>query len=76
MKQICSSNIWMMTALSWMAMTFIWTSWPYSVSVTPYPGMSTGSQFWQLQMISRRRSKFCLPKFKNSYVEGRLLLDH
>ena len=76
MKQICSSNIWMTTALSWMAMTFIWTFRPYSVSVTSYPGMSTGNQIWQLQMISRRRSKFCLPKFKKTYVEGMFLFDH
>ena len=76
MKQICSINIWMTTALSWMAMAFICTSRPYSVSVTVYPGMSTGNQIWQLQIISRRRSKICLSKFKKSYVEGRLLLDH
>ena len=75
MKQIWSTNIWMTTALSWMAMTFIWTSRPYSVSVTLYPGMSMGNEIWQLQMISRRRSKICLPRSKKSYVKGRFLLD-
>ena len=74
-KQVCSTNIWMTTALSWMAMTFIWMSRPYSVSVTLYPGMSMGYLFRQPQTISRRRSKICLPKFKKSYVEGWLLLD-
>ena len=54
---------------------FIWMSRPYSRSVTQYPGMSMGNQIWQPQTISRRRSKICLPKFKKSYVEGRLLLD-
>ena len=43
MKQICTTNIWMTTALSWMAMTFIWMSRPYSVSVTLYRGMSMGN---------------------------------
>ena len=53
----------------------IWMSRPDSVSVTLYPGMSMGNQIWQPQRISRRRYKICLPKFKKSYVEGRLLLD-
>ena len=75
MKRICTTSIWMTTALSWMAMTFIWMSRPYSVSVTLYPGMSMGNQIWQLQTILRRRSKNCRPKFKKSYVEGRWLLD-
>ena len=75
MKQICTTNIWMTTALPWMATTFIWMSRPYSVSVTLYPGMSMGNQIWQPQTISRRRSKNCRPKFKKSYVEGRWLLD-
>ena len=75
MKQICSTNIWMTTALSWIATAFIWMSRPYSVSVTQYPGMSIGNEIWQPQTISRRRSKFCLPKFKKSHIEGRLLLD-
>ena len=75
MKQICSTNISITTAFSRMAMTFIWTSRSYSVSVTLYPGMSMGNQIWQPQMISRRKSKICLPKLKKSYVEGRSLLD-
>ena len=69
------TKIWMMTALSRMAMTFIWMSQPYSVSVTLYPGMSMESKIWQPQTILRRRSKICGPKFKKSYVEGRWLLD-
>ena len=75
MKQIGSTNIWMTTALSWMAMTFIWMSRPYSVRVILYPGMSMGNQIWQLQTILRGRSKICRPKFKKSYAEVRLLLD-
>ena len=74
-KQICFVNIWMTTDFLLMAMTLTWTSQPYSVSVTPYPGTSMGNPFWQPQMISRRRSKVCPPKLRKSYAGGTMLLD-
>ena len=40
MKQICSIDLWMRTAFWWMALTFFWTTRPYSVS--------TGNQIWQI----------------------------
>ena len=46
-----------------------------SASVTLYPGMSMENQIWQPQTILGRRSKFSLPKFDKSYVEGRWLLS-
>ena len=72
-KQICCIYISMTTALLWMAMTFTWMSQPYSVSVTPYPWTNMGNQAWQPQMITRRRSKFCPPKFRKSYAGGRFV---
>ena len=56
-------KIWITTALLWMAMTFTWTSQPYSVSVTLYRGARTENESWQLQMSFSRRSKICPPKF-------------
>ena len=45
-----------------------------SASITLYPGMSMENQIWQPQTILGRRSKFSLPKFDKSYVEGRWAL--